>query len=259
MGTSMASALAPGVGVALVTLFDAAGELDAPATADLAIQLVSAGVRSVLVAGTTGEAGALSTAERASLVGAVRDALPADVPVLAGSGAPSARQAVELTRAVLDAGADAVLALSPPGSADPQPYYEQVAEAAGHAAVFAYHFPFMSGPGIPVDVLAGLPVAGVKDSSGDIGRLYDEVETFPGLLYTGAASLTLMAGALHCAGALLAIANLCPELSVQAFDGDADAQRRIVAESSRVASGRLQGLKTAVAARFGTSAMTRMA
>jgi 4-hydroxy-tetrahydrodipicolinate synthase len=255
----MTSALAPGVGVALVTVFDAAGELDAPATADLAKQLVSAGVRSVLVAGTTGEAGALSTAERTSLVTAIRDALPADVAVLAGSGAPSARQAVELTRAVLDAGADAVLALSPPGSADPRAYYEHVAEAAAESPVFAYHFPFMSGPGIPVDVLAQLPVAGVKDSSGDMMRLYAELETFPGAIYTGAASLTLMAGALHCAGALLAIANLYPELSVKAFDGDADAQRRIVAESDRLAAGRLQGLKAAVSARFGTSAMTRMA
>jgi 4-hydroxy-tetrahydrodipicolinate synthase len=255
----MASALAPGVGVALVTLFDADGELDAPATADLAAQLVATGVRSVLVAGTTGEAGALSIAERASLVRAIRDALPADVTVLAGSGAPSARQAVDLTRAVLDAGADSVLALSPPGSSDPRPYYEQVAAAAGESLVYAYNFPFMSGPGIPVDVLAQLPVAGVKDSSGDIMRLYAELETFPGAIYTGAASLTLMAGALHCAGALLAIANLYPELSIQAFDGDAVAQRRIVAESNRLAPSRLQGLKAAVSARFGTSAMTRMA
>jgi 4-hydroxy-tetrahydrodipicolinate synthase len=242
-----------------VTLFDADGELDGPATADLATELVTAGVRSVLVAGSTGEAGALSTAERASLVKVIRDTLPAEVTVLAGSGSPSARQAVELTRAVLDAGADAVLALSPPGSADVRPYYDQVAEAAGESSVYAYHFPFMSGPGIPVDVLAQLPIAGVKDSSGDIMRLYAELEAFPGAIYTGAASLALMAGALHCAGALLAIANLCPELSVQAFDGDADAQRRIVAESNRLAPGRLQGLKSAVSARFGTSAMTRMA
>ena len=44
-----------GVGVALVTLFDANGELDAPATAELAVRLVDLGVRAVLVAGTTGE------------------------------------------------------------------------------------------------------------------------------------------------------------------------------------------------------------
>jgi 4-hydroxy-tetrahydrodipicolinate synthase len=253
------SELGPGVGVALVTLFDADGELDVPATADLATQLVASGMRSVLVAGTTGEAASLSIAERTRLVRGVRESLPADVPLLAGSGAPSTRQAVELTGAVLDAGADAVLALSPPGSANPRAYYERVVETAGKAQVFAYHFPFVSGPGIPVNVLADLPVAGVKDSSADIERLYEEIETLPGSIYTGAASLTLMAGALHCAGALLAIANVYPELSTRAFEGDAEAQRRIVAESKRLPGGRLQGLKVAVSARFGTSAMTRMA
>jgi hypothetical protein len=44
-----------GIGVASVTIFDAAGDVDAAATADLASQLVELGVRSVFVAGTTGE------------------------------------------------------------------------------------------------------------------------------------------------------------------------------------------------------------
>src|SRR5690606_634773 len=48
-----------GVGVALVTLFDDEGEIDAPATADHAARLVDAGVGAVLVAGSTGEAAAL--------------------------------------------------------------------------------------------------------------------------------------------------------------------------------------------------------
>ncbi|HYX95028.1 MAG TPA: dihydrodipicolinate synthase family protein, partial [Geodermatophilus sp.] len=61
-----------GVGVALVTLFRDDGALDAPATADLAVQLVGLGVRCVLVAGTTGEAAALTAEERDALVGAVR-------------------------------------------------------------------------------------------------------------------------------------------------------------------------------------------
>ncbi len=90
-------ALFTGVGVALVTLFREDGALDAPATADLAAQLAGLGVRCVLVAGTTGEAAALTADERDALVGAVRAAVPADVPVLAGTGAPTGRQAAELT------------------------------------------------------------------------------------------------------------------------------------------------------------------
>jgi len=247
-----------GVGVALVTIFDAAGDVDCAASADLACQLVELGVQAVLVAGTTGEAAALEAAERSDLVGAVREALPAGVPVLAGAGAASARQACRLTRAVLDAGADAVLALSPPQSSDPRPYYEKVAEAAGTSPLLAYHFPAASSPGLPVSVLSGLPVAGLKDSSGDLARLYEELDAFEGWLYTGSADLVLVAGALACAGAILAIANLQPELAVLAFSGDAAAQRQLVAAGKATAPRWPQALKDAVAARFGVSATCRM-
>ena len=84
-----------GVGVALVTLFDDRGDLDAPASAALAAQLVDLGVRAVVVAGTTGEAAALESAERIALLDAVRRELSPSVPVIAGTGAPSARQAAQ--------------------------------------------------------------------------------------------------------------------------------------------------------------------
>ena len=93
----MAPAVFTGVGVALVTLFDDRGDLDAPASAALAAQLVDLGVRAVVVAGTTGEAAALEPAERVALLDAVRREVPRSVPVIAGTGAPSARQAVALT------------------------------------------------------------------------------------------------------------------------------------------------------------------
>ncbi|MFZ2057272.1 MAG: dihydrodipicolinate synthase family protein [Acidimicrobiales bacterium] len=82
--------------------------------------------------------------QRAILVGAVRAALPQHVMVLAGAGAPSAAQAVHLTKVVLDAGAEAVLALSLPRSSDAPRYCEPVAGAASGAAVLACHFPAAS-------------------------------------------------------------------------------------------------------------------
>jgi len=247
-----------GVGVALVTIFDASGEVDAAATAGLASQLVDLGMQSVLVAGTTGEAGALSPEERATLVKAVRNAVPPETVVIAGSGAASAREAVPLTKRVLQAGADAVLAFSPPGCSDVRPYYDLVAKAAGEAAVLAYHFPAASAPGVPVSALPELPIVGLKDSSGDIARLYEELDTFDGWLYTGSSNLVLLAGALRCEGAILAIANVHPELSLRAFDGDASAQRQLFAATNQVSARRPQGLKEAVAARFGTSPIVRM-
>ncbi len=247
-----------GVGVALLTIFDSSGAVDAGATAALAGSLVDLGVEAVLVAGSTGEAASLTPEERAMLVGAVRASLPSTVVVLAGAGAPSALQAVHLTKVVLDAGADAVLALSPPQSSDARRYYALVADAAGGASVLAYHYPGASPPGLPVEVLAELPVQGLKDSSGDVRRLYDELEVFAGWLYTGSTNLVLLAGALHCAGVILAIANLQPELSVRAFRGEAEAQRQLVAAEDQVSGPWPHGLKRAVSARFGTSVTARM-
>ncbi|MFP5319954.1 MAG: dihydrodipicolinate synthase family protein [Acidimicrobiia bacterium] len=246
-----------GVGVALVTLFDDRGDLDAPATADLAARLVALGVRAVVVAGSTGEAAALSPTERIELLRSVRGTV-AGVPVIAGTGAPSSRQAAELTAAAADNGADAVLALSPPGAADPRPYYDEVAKAAGATPVLAYHWPALSPPGIPVAMLADLPVGGCKDSSGSADRMLETLVGYDGPLYVGSSALLALAGPAGCAGAILGLANADPEGCIAAFSGDAAAQRALAAGHARSSSSFPRGVKELTAERFGTSTVTRM-
>lgn len=246
-----------GVGVALVTLFDARGELDAPATADLAARLVELGVGAVVVAGSTGEAAALSAAERAELLAAVRAAVTG-VPVIAGTGAPSARQAGRLTAAAADGGADAVLVLSPPGAADPRPYYDVVAGAARGVPVIAYHFPQLAPPGIPVKLLDDLPAVACKDSSGDPARFVEALATYGGPYYPGSSALLLMAGALGCPGAIDVLANCAPERSVAAFAGHAEAQLALASDFRAVMDDFPGEVKRLTAERFGTSAVTRL-
>lgn len=254
----MAGACFSGVGVALVTLFSDDGALDAASTAKLARQLCDAGVSGVIVAGSTGEAAALDANERAELVRACREVLEDAIPVIAGTGAPSLRQAVSYTRAVLEAGADGVLALSPPGASDLRRYYTGVLEAAEGRPVLAYHFPAVSAPGIPTDELSNLGVAGLKDSSGDPDRLLQEVTEFDSALYTGSSALLSYAGPLGCTGAILALANAEPELCIAAFAGDAAAQRAL-APAHRAARDRFpQGIKALCAARFGVSVASRL-
>ena len=84
----------------------------------------------IVIAGSTGEAATLDPDERVALVGAVRTAVPAGVPVIAGTGAPSTRQAVRLTSEAAGEGTDGVLALTPPGSADLERSYAAVVAAA---------------------------------------------------------------------------------------------------------------------------------
>jgi len=249
-----------GIGVPLVTLFDTSGALQAAATADHAVRLVELGVRAVLVAGSTGEAATLSPEERIELLDEVRSAVPAGsgVPVIAGTGAPSAHQAQALTAAAADHGADAVLVLSPPGTDDPRPYYDRVVAAAAGIPVLAYHFPLMSAPGIPLEVLGDLPVAGCKDSSGDPARLLATLAGWDGPLYTGSSAMLSFAGPLGCAGAIVSLANAEPERCAAAFAGDAAVQLALAAAHCASGEHLPVGIKELTARRFGTPVTARV-
>lgn len=246
-----------GVGVALVTLFDDARQIDHDATGKLAAQLVELGATAIVAAGTTGEADALDDDERLRLFASVRAAVP-DAVVVGGTGASSAHQAARLTASARDTGLDAVIARSPRGLADPTGYYRAVADAAGDVPVLAYHFPAVAPPGIPLEVLPGLPVAGVKDSSGDPGRLLATLDAYDGPVWTGSSALLLQTGLLGGAGAILALANSEPERCVAAFAGDAGAQRHLAAAHLAAEQDFPRGVKQLVARRFGTSEVVRM-
>ncbi len=246
-----------GVGVALVTLFDNEGEIDAPATADHAARLVDSGVAAVVVAGSTGEAGTLDPEERSDLLLAVRHAVHGRVPVLAGTGAASTRQAVVLSRRAADGGADGLLVLSPPNVGDPRPYYERVSDAVD-IPVLAYHYPKVSAPGIRVDVLRELPIAGCKDSSGDAERLIIEADELPTGLYTGHAALVHLAASIGCSGAILALANVDPVGCIRAWEGDGAVQRELINGHRAQALAGIAGLKRTLCALHGTSPVTRV-
>lgn len=249
-----------GVGVALVTIFDASRGVDEVATARHAEDLVRRGMRAVLVNGTTGEAGTLTDAERVALIHAVRKAVPAEVRLIAGTGGQTTQAAVDLTAAAVDAGADVVLAYPPPGAQPPdlRAFFAAVSAAASGRPALAYHVPWVSAPGVPVDALPGLPVAGIKDSSGSPDRLLDELAHYDGATYVGSSALLALAGPMGGAGAILALANVEPERCVRAFAGDAQAQRELADSHLAVRAGGPAALKLLLASRSEFSAVSRL-
>jgi 4-hydroxy-tetrahydrodipicolinate synthase len=251
------TAVFTGVGVALLTLLTGDGAVDAGATGALAADLVRRGVQGVLACGTTGEPATLTDAERREVIGAVRAAVPADIPVLAGTGAISAARATELTAQAVDSGAQAILAWPPPGSEDLAGYFAAVAGAARGLPVLAYHIPWISAPGVPVEALEDLPIAGLKDSSGDPNRLIAEIARYLGATYTGSSALLALAGPMGGTGAILAVANVEPELCCAAFAGDGTAQRELVDAHLAARAGGPPALKRILAERSGTSALSR--
>jgi 4-hydroxy-tetrahydrodipicolinate synthase len=247
-----------GVAAALVTLFDDDLAVDVAGTAAHAVRLVDLGVRAVVVGGSTGESDSLTNSELGDLVAAVRDACPRDVPVLAGGGGPWTAPAVARSTAAVKAGADAVLVAPPRRAGDLRAYYGAVAEAVAPAYVLAYHYPGVAGGEVPVAALPELPIHGLKDSTGDAERLLAELAAWDRATYVGSSALTGYAGFLGAAGAILAVANVAPEDSVAAFDGDAAAQRRLLAAHLAVKQHFPHGLKAATAQRFGTPEHARL-
>jgi 4-hydroxy-tetrahydrodipicolinate synthase len=253
----MTEPLWTGPAVALVNLFDADAAVAAKATAEHAARLVEAGIRGVLVNGSTGEAATLSDAERVELVAAVRAACPG-VPVIAGASGDWWQQATARVAGAIDAGADAVLVAPPRLGGALGSYYERVVGVAGRVPVLAYHYPGVAGGPVPVDALGDLGLAGIKDSSGDPARLGHELQLGGDLaVFTGASALIGYASWLGAAGAIVAAANLVPEECLAAWERDAAAQH-LVLRAERESKALPGGLKEAMARRHGTSPVRRL-
>lgn len=165
-----------GVLTAMVTPFDDGGELDVAAARRLARYLVENGSHGLVVAGTTGESPTLTDDEKLTLLREVRDEVGGEATVICGSGSNDTRHSVELTRAAAEAGADAVLVVTPyynkPNRAGLRAHFEAVAEAAGETPVVLYNIPSRCVVNLDPDFLAELAaaipnVAAVKQANND--------------------------------------------------------------------------------------------
>ena len=239
---------------AMVTPFDADGALDLSAAADLARWLAEHGSDGLVVAGSTGEATALSDQEKVSLWRAVSEAVT--IPVLAGAGTAGTDHSVELIRAVEDSGVAGILAVTPYYSRPPQSGIEahfRTLAAATRLPVVVYDIPIRSGRKIAHEVLVRLAhdvrnVVGVKDASGDpaaTARLVADVpESFD--VYSGEDVLTLSLLAVGAKGVISVESHWAGETvgrMIAAYKrGDVDEARRLNARlipSHRFQSGDL--------------------
>jgi 4-hydroxy-tetrahydrodipicolinate synthase len=246
-----------GVAAALVTFFDEHGRVDNAATAHHATKLVERGVRAIVVAGSTGEASHLSMKERLHLLDAVKGAVPTDFPILLGTGDLAPGVSVpDLTRRAAQHGATAALVLSP-HRGDIREFYGEVVAAAGTMPVLAYHWPKVSPPGISLDELKALKVAGLKDSTGDTERMLEILAVYRQPFYAGNSSVVTYAGLLGCTGCILAAANLEPERCIDAFAGDVGAQKDLLFAHKIVSLYGAKGIKEELSRRYGTSTVCR--
>jgi len=98
--------------VAIVTPFKN-GKVDGQALKDLIERQIEGGTQGIVPCGTTGESATLSHEEHTEVISIAVEACRGRVPVLAGTGSNSTREAIELTRQAEDAGADGSLLITP--------------------------------------------------------------------------------------------------------------------------------------------------
>jgi 4-hydroxy-tetrahydrodipicolinate synthase len=159
------------VGCAMVTPFDAAGDLDLDGAVNLAQWLCAHGNDFLVVSGTTGESPVLSDAEKADLWRAVTEAVTS--PVVAGTSTADTAHSVELTRAAAAAGVAGILAVTPyysrPSQVGIEAHMRAVAEAAGGLPVLLYDIPVRTGRKVAPETIVRLAedgvIIGVKDAT----------------------------------------------------------------------------------------------
>lgn len=230
----MKKPLFTGACTALVTPF-LGDDLNLPMLDRLLARQWEAGISAVVLGGTTGEAPTLSDQEKLTLFRRGKAALEGRGLLIAGTGSNSTAHAIVLSRAAEEAGADALLVVSPYyNKATPDgivAHYASIA-AAVSIPVIVYNVPGRTGLDIPVSVyrqLARIPnIAGVKEASSDVTKV-TRIRAACGdgfAVWTGCDELTVPAMALGAAGVISVASNIRPEevaaMADAVLDGDLD-------------------------------------
>ena len=229
----MTEARLSGVIAAIATAVDATGEPDCARSTALAKFLLDHGCDGLNVLGTTGEATSFSIEQRRKLMNAYAETGLPMARLMVGTGAAAVGDAVELTRHAAELGFAAALVLPPfyyKGVADDglMAYVEAIVAATKHRPipVYLYHFPALSGVPWHVGLLArivsgfGDRIAGLKDSSGDLGFSRAAAAAAPGFaVFPSNEAALFEARNGPFAGCISATVNLNADLSARAYRG----------------------------------------
>ncbi|HZR36344.1 MAG TPA: 4-hydroxy-tetrahydrodipicolinate synthase [Nevskia sp.] len=210
--------------VAIVTPMAEDGSVDFPALERLVEWHIAEGTDGIVAVGTTGESATLDVEEHVAVVRAVVETARKRVPVIAGTGANSTAEAIELTAEGKAAGADACLLVTPYYNKPPQEglyrHYKAIAEAVD-VPIVLYNVPGRTGCDLlPATVkrLAAIPnIIGLKEAKGELGRVKELLALLPPefILLSGDDATACESILLGFKGDISVTANVAPRLMHQ--------------------------------------------
>ncbi|HEX2269907.1 MAG TPA: dihydrodipicolinate synthase family protein [Pyrinomonadaceae bacterium] len=216
------------------------------------------GVAGFVVLGSTGERVHLDESEYLTVIEVSRAAVSDDLAFIAGAGQHSTRGTINEIRKAAEAGADAVLVITPHyyrsamNQETLRSYYTAVADASP-VPVLLYSMPALTGIKIEPETIARLSehpnIIGVKDSSNDVAGFAETVRLCPDdfAVLTGNGTVLLDTLRVGAAGGILAVGCVVPELCVEIFRSFNEGET----ERAAALQSKLTPLATAVTTKFG--------
>jgi 4-hydroxy-tetrahydrodipicolinate synthase len=226
--------------VAIVTPMQEDGNLDLNSLRNLVDFHVREGTDAIVIVGTTGESPTVDVEEHCLLIKTTVDHAAGRIPVIAGTGANSTSEAIELTRFAKEAGADLALSVVPyynkPTQEGLYRHFKAIAEAV-ELPVLLYNVPGRTVADMSNDTilrLAQVPgIVGVKDATGNFDRACDLIARAPEdfALYSGDDMTCVSAIMMGFHGNISVTANVAPrlmhEMCAAAAAGDVAKAREI--------------------------------
>ncbi|WP_180121114.1 4-hydroxy-tetrahydrodipicolinate synthase [Acinetobacter sp. YH12086] len=221
--------------VAIVTPMFEDGSVDWKSLEKLVEWHIKQGTNSIVAVGTTGEASTLSMAEHTQVIKEIIRVANKRIPIIAGTGANSTHEAIELTKEAKELGADAALLVTPyynkPTQEGLYQHYKAIAEAVDLPQIL-YNVPGRTGVDMHNDTvirLADIPqIVGIKDATGDVPRGQELIEGLKGkdmVVYSGDDATAYQLMGIGAKGNISVTANVAPkemsEVCASALAGDA--------------------------------------
>ena len=208
-----------GVCTALVTPF-LDGKINYPMAKLLLRRQMDAGIKAVVLSGTTGESPTLTDREKIELFRQCKEYAKEECTIIAGTGSNSTAHAIELSQAAEAVGADALLVVSPYyNKANPDGLFSHFLSIAHSVSIpiILYNVPSRTGVDIPVSVykrLSRVPnIVGVKEASTDITKIAKIKNACEPdfCIWSGNDEFTVPIMALGGQGVISVTSNVCPE------------------------------------------------